>query len=70
MSDAARVAYLRDARRVVRQGGRIEMVEGAAARAAGYDALRDLEAAGFAPVRLLAERYGFRFLEGLRKVEA
>jgi len=70
LADAARLEYLRDARRVVRQGGRIEMVEGAVARAAGYDALRDLEAAGFTPVRLLAERDGFRFLEGLRRVDA
>ena len=42
------------------------MVEGAAARAPGYDALRDLTTAGFKPVRLLAEKDGLRFLEGLR----
>lgn len=66
LAPEARAAYLRDARRTVRQGGRIEVVEGAATRAAGYEALTELAAAGFKPVRLLAERSGFRFLEGLR----
>lgn len=71
---AARLDYLRDALRVVRAGGRIEVVEGlggglfrgAVSRPAGYDMLRDLAAAGFKPSRLLAEKDGFRFLEGLR----
>lgn len=63
---AARGGALRDARRVVRQGGRIEVVEGVKARAKGYDVLRDLTEAGFKPVRELAERDGFRFVEGLR----
>lgn len=71
----ARLGYLRDALRVVRAGGRIEVVEGlggggmfrgAVARPQGYDMLRDLAAAGFKPSRLLAEKDGFRFLEGLR----
>jgi hypothetical protein len=62
----ARAGYLNDARRTVRRGGRIEVVEGTVARAAGYDALAELGAAGFKPVRALAERDGFRFLEGLR----
>jgi len=66
IDDATRIGYLRDARRTVRQGGRIEVIEGTADRAAGYDALRDLTAAGFKPVRVLAEKDGFRFLEGLR----
>jgi hypothetical protein len=66
IDETTRVGYLRDARRTVRQGGRIEVIEGAAQRAAGYDALRDLTTAGFKPVRLLAEKDGFRFLEGLR----
>jgi hypothetical protein len=61
-----RVAYLRDALRTLRRGGRIEVVEGVATRAPGYDVLRDLAAAGFKPVRELAQRDGFRFLEGLR----
>jgi ubiquinone/menaquinone biosynthesis C-methylase UbiE len=71
----ARLDYLRDARRVVRAGGRVEVVEGlgggglfrgAISRPAGYDMLHDLVAAGFKPSRLLAEKDGFRFLEGLR----
>ncbi len=68
IEDARRVGYLRDAMRTVRQGGRIELVEGSAKRAAGYDALRDLTSAGFKPVRVLAERDGLRFIEGLRAV--
>ena len=33
---------------------------------ADYDYLRDLTAAGFKPVRVIAEKDGLRFLEGLR----
>lgn len=66
LADERRAEVLRDARRVVREGGRVELVEGAGARPAGYDALRDLADAGFKPARLLAERDRFRFLEGLR----
>ena len=66
LAEETRLALLREARRVVRQGGRIEVVEGDATRAAGYDALRDLSTAGFRPARLLAERDAFRFLEGLK----
>lgn len=75
IEEAARLDYLRDAWRIVRQGGRIEVVEGlggggmlrgAVTRPQGYDLLRDLAAAGFKPSRLLAEKDGFRFLEGLR----
>ena len=65
-----RADYLKEARRTVRQGGRIEIIEGAETpRPSAYSALRDLEAAGFRPVRLLAERDGFRFIEGLRPQE-
>jgi len=66
IDETTRVAYLREARRAVRNGGRIEVVEGGAARPPGYDALRDLATAGFKPVRVLAEKDGLRFLEGLR----
>ena len=66
VDESTRIAYLRDAARVVRRGGRIEVVEGASKRAAGYDVLRDLSAAGFKPVRELAQTAGFRFVEGLR----
>ena len=64
-----RLDLLREANRVVRRGGRLEIVEGTTRRADGYDALRDMAAAGFKPARLLAEREGFRFLEGLRPKE-
>lgn len=67
IADDVRADYLREARRTVRHGGRIEVIEGVdAKRAPGYDVLRDLEAVGFKPVRMLAERDGFRFVEGLR----
>lgn len=72
---AMRAALLAEARRVLRKGGRIEVVEGLGSsgmfakptvRPAGYDAPRELEAAGFKPVRVLAELPNFRFVEGLR----
>jgi SAM-dependent methyltransferase len=66
IDDATRVDYLREARRAVRAGGRIEIVEGTKALPQNYDALRDLATAGFKPVRVLAERNGLRFVEGLR----
>jgi SAM-dependent methyltransferase len=66
IADQVRLDYLREARRVVREGGRIEIVEGTTARPQSYDALRDLTIAGFKPARLLAERDGFTFIEGLR----
>jgi hypothetical protein len=61
--------------RVLRKGGRIEIVEGlggtgplakATVRPAGYDAVTALEAAGYRPVRVLAEVTNFRFVEGLK----
>ena len=58
-----RTACLHDARRVLRAGGRIEFIERESVPA-GADAL--LSAAGFKPVRTLAERDGFRFVEGLK----
>jgi ubiquinone/menaquinone biosynthesis C-methylase UbiE len=63
LTDADQSACLRDARRVLRDGGRIEFIERESARS-GADAL--LTAAGFKPVRTLAERDGFRFVEGLK----
>jgi hypothetical protein len=71
-SSDLRGSILREAQRVVRSGGRIEVVEGlggglfgTVTRPAGYDATRELTTAGFKPVRVLAERDGFRFVEGL-----
>lgn len=69
-----RVACLHEARRVVRHGGRIEIIEGLGGgwlrgtvpRPEDYDSTRELGAAGFKPVRVLAEKDGFRFVEGLR----
>jgi SAM-dependent methyltransferase len=70
-----RVSCLSDARRVVRTGGRLEAIEGVGgggwlgagrARPTDRDASREIAAAGFAPVRVLAETGGFRFVEGLK----
>jgi SAM-dependent methyltransferase len=62
----ARLDYLRDARRTLRHGGRIEVVEGIKTQPQGDATVRDMESAGFKPVRVLAERDGLRFVEGLR----
>ena len=57
-----RVACLREARRVLRHGGRVEFIE----RESHHTGAEELlTAAGFKPVRTLAERDGFRFVEGL-----
>ena len=70
---AVRGALLAEVRRALRRGGRVEVVEGlgssglfakATARPAGYDVMAELEAAGFKPVRVLAELANFRFVEG------
>ncbi|MGD9902946.1 MAG: hypothetical protein AB7U83_05720 [Vicinamibacterales bacterium] len=72
---AVRAAVLGEARRLLRKGGRAEVVEGLGStglfakptpRPAGYDTTGELTAAGFAPVRVLAELPNFRFVEGLR----
>lgn len=60
--EADRTACLEEVRRVLRAGGRVEFIERIAATT-GVDTL--LGAAGFRPVRTLAERDGFRFVEGL-----
>ena len=63
LAESDRTTCLREARRVLRPGGRIEFIERENERA-GADAL--LTEAGFKPVRILAERDGFRFVEGLK----
>lgn len=71
----ARDGAAREALRVLRGGGRVEIVEGvktagmrghAIARPEGYAGDAVLTAAGFRPVRVLAERELFRFYEGLK----
>jgi len=75
MRDADRAAALAESRRVLRDGGRIEVVErvaltgllgGHVSRPEGYVVEPLLIAAGFKPVRLLAEKAGVRFVEGLK----
>lgn len=65
----------REALRVLRAGGRVEIVEGVKtagmrgqpiARPDGYAGDAVLTAAGFRPVRVLAERDQYRFYEGLK----
>lgn len=71
-----RAAVLGQVLRTLRKGGgRVEIIEGlgssgpfgkATARPAGYDAVAEIAAAGFKPVRVLAEVTSFRFVEGLK----
>ena len=63
---SVRQSCLRNALVAVRPGGRIEIVARLKSEVPAYDALSELSAAGFKPVRVLAERDRFRFLEGLR----
>ncbi len=61
-----RQSTLRNALRAVRPGGRIELIARLTSEARDYDPLNELSAAGCKPVRVLAERDRYRFVEGLR----
>lgn len=63
LNEAERMTCLQECRRLLRHGGRVEFIE-RAAEPAGVDAA--LTAVGFKPVRTLAERDGFRFVEALK----
>ena len=79
LRDADRAAALAEGRRALRGGGRIEVVErvvltgllgGHVTRPDGYSVEAELTAAGFKPVRILAEKDGVRFVEGLKGAPA
>jgi hypothetical protein len=59
-------AVLRNACGSLRPGGRIEVVTKIGTPHKAVDFVARLTEAGFKPVRVLAERDGFRFVEGLR----
>jgi SAM-dependent methyltransferase len=59
---------LENAMRALREGGRIEIIARSRTDPA-FDAVAELTKVGFKPVRVLAERDGFRFIEGLRPQE-
>ena len=61
LDDATRNPILRDANRVLRGGGRLVTIEGAAG-----NAVEALPLAGFKATRILAERDGYCFTEGLK----
>lgn len=60
---------LRKARASLRRGGRIEVVTPVQSEHGKFDFEQLLSAAGFKPVRILAEINGLRFVEGLRPNE-
>jgi ubiquinone/menaquinone biosynthesis C-methylase UbiE len=76
MPDPDRAAAVREARRILRPGGRVVAI-GSAARGLGallslapgaplFDPVPALQAAGFLSVRKLAEKEGLVFVEGIR----
>jgi hypothetical protein len=58
-----RAAMLSSVRQVLRAGGRVEMIE-RVSRDLNAESEEMLRAAGFKPVRTLAEQDAFRFIEG------
>ena len=61
LDESSRAAILRETFRIVRPGGRIVAIEGAQGVA-----VEALATAGFKAARVLAERDGYRFTEGLK----
>ena len=61
LTDTDRAALLAATKHVLRQGGRVEVIE----RMHSTSSEPILAAAGLRPVRTLAEKDGFRFVEGL-----
>jgi SAM-dependent methyltransferase len=78
MEESNRVATLREAHRVLRNGGRVVIVEagarggwrgligGGAPAGDGAGMVAALTTAGFRGTRILAEREGYRFVEGMK----
>ena len=81
LDENSRAAAMRECRRVVRHGGRVMTIEAGAvsgikslirqrrsddAYIDGGGAVSALETAGFRPVRLLADREGYKFAEGIK----
>jgi hypothetical protein len=64
LSDSDRTQLSGQAREVLRPGGRVELIERDRTPAGVSEAV--LRTAGFKPVRTLAEKDGFRFVEGLK----
>ncbi|HWI16400.1 MAG TPA: hypothetical protein VNT81_01545 [Vicinamibacterales bacterium] len=60
------VDILRKAFGAARKGGRVEIITRETSQHARVDFVQLLGEAGFKPVRLLAERDGLRFVEGLK----
>jgi hypothetical protein len=61
LTETDRASLLGAAKRVLRPGGRLELIE----RVRDRSSERVLQDAGLKPVRTLAEKDGFRFIEGL-----
>jgi SAM-dependent methyltransferase len=61
--DTTRTAMLRESLRVLRIGGRLILIESARGARIAVDALG---LGGFRAARILAEREGYRFIEGLK----
>jgi SAM-dependent methyltransferase len=81
LSSESRAATVGEARRILRNGGRLLVIGGStrsglagllarAPTAAPFDATPALHAAGFKAVRILAEREGLVFVEGLKRADA